>query len=241
MADDAEVSGQMAQVQDATARLLTGLDELAGADPARPTLCPGWTAGHVLTHLARNADALRRCAEGAQRDEVMSMYDSLDARERDIDAGAGRPMAELIADVTTASQALAAAWSALTPAEWPRQMSHQLAGLLPVSKTLGMRLGEVEIHHIDLAGRFGPADWPQSFVTSLLPEEGELAKRAPDGVGLDVRATDTGASWSSGPEGERRVEVAGPAWAVASWMVGRPGPAQAALSVTGGDLPVLKP
>ena len=240
MADDAELSGQIAQVADATTRLLASLDELAGIDPGRPTLCEGWTAGHVLTHLARNADGMRGCAEGAQRDEVVAMYESLDARSRDIDAGAGRPMAELIADVTTASRALAEVWSALDAQQWSRQMLHQ-RGPLPLSATPGLRLGEVEIHHIDLMGSFGPADWPQAFVASLLPEDGELAQRAPDGVGLDVQATDTGATWSSGPGGSRRVSVAGPAWAVAAWMTGRSGPAQAALTVTGGELPVLKP
>jgi maleylpyruvate isomerase len=241
MADDAELSADIARVDDATARLLAGLDELAAADPARPTLCPGWSAGHVLTHLARNADGLRGCAEGARRGEVVAMYESPDARGRDIEAGAGRPMAELIADVTEASRALAQAWSALAPDEWDRQMRHLQAGLRPVRDTLGMRLTEVEIHHIDLLGSFGPADWPPEFAASLLPEDGELAQRAPDGTGLDVRATDTGASWSSGPDGSPRITVAGPSWALASWMVGRPAPAQAALTVTGGDLPVLKP
>jgi maleylpyruvate isomerase len=240
MADDAEVSGQIAQVDEATQRLLAGLDGLTDADAARPTLCPGWTFGHILTHLARNADALRRCAEGAQRDEVMPMYDSPEARNRDIEAGAGRPMTELIADVVASSQALAQVWPALSPAEWARQMRHATTGLWPVSATRALRLGEVEIHHVDLADRFGPADWPQAFVASLLPEDGELAQRAPDGLALDVRATDTGASWSSGPDGSRRVSVAGPSWAVAAWLVGRPEPARAALSVTGGELPVLK-
>src|ERR1700735_3882936 len=131
MADDAELSGQIAQVADATTRLLASLDELAGIDTRRPPLCAGWTAGHVLTHLARNADAMRGCAEGAQRDEVVAMYESLDARSRDIDAGAGRSMAELIADVTTASRALAEVWSALDAQEWARQMLHQ-RGPLPV-------------------------------------------------------------------------------------------------------------
>ena len=37
------------------------LDELGEAvDPARPSLLPGWTVGHVLTHLARNADSMTR-------------------------------------------------------------------------------------------------------------------------------------------------------------------------------------
>src|SRR6202011_3103587 len=104
---------QIAQVDDATARLLARLSSLAAADAARPSLCAGWTVGHVLTHLARNADGLRRSAEGARRGERVPMYDSLQARGDDIQAGAARPTAELTADVAASAAALRDAWSAM--------------------------------------------------------------------------------------------------------------------------------
>ncbi|MEP6892695.1 MAG: maleylpyruvate isomerase N-terminal domain-containing protein, partial [Gaiellaceae bacterium] len=45
-------------------------------DQARqPSLLPGWTIGHVLTHLARNADGFSRIVEGAERGEAVAMYD----------------------------------------------------------------------------------------------------------------------------------------------------------------------
>jgi hypothetical protein len=58
-----------------------------------------------------------------------------------------------------------------------------------------------------------------------------------------VRATDTGEHWSAaaGVGAGRSVVVAGPSWAIAAWLVGRPGPVADALSVTGGGLPRLKP
>jgi hypothetical protein len=40
----------------ATERLLDGLDGLSDVQVAGPSLLPGWTRGHVLTHLARNAE-----------------------------------------------------------------------------------------------------------------------------------------------------------------------------------------
>ena len=40
---------------DATAGLIMGVGGLTDADPREPSLLPGWTRGHVLTHLARNA------------------------------------------------------------------------------------------------------------------------------------------------------------------------------------------
>ena len=46
------------------------IDDLLATDfdPSRPSLLPGWTIGHVVTHLARNADPvtgmLRAAADG---------------------------------------------------------------------------------------------------------------------------------------------------------------------------------
>src|SRR5258708_2431063 len=43
---------------------------LTDDEARRPSLLPGWTVGHVLTHIARNADGLARMFTGAQRGEV---------------------------------------------------------------------------------------------------------------------------------------------------------------------------
>ena len=41
----------------AHARLVAHLATLTDAQAAQPSLLPGWSIGHVLTHLARNADS----------------------------------------------------------------------------------------------------------------------------------------------------------------------------------------
>jgi maleylpyruvate isomerase len=263
----ADLAGQIEQVHEATRRLLAGLDALAGSDAARPSLCPGWTVGHVLTHIARNADGLRRGAEGARRGEAVPMYASMEARNDEIEAGAGRPMTDLVADVTSSASGLSEAWSAMRTADWERVMLHHRYGSMPLNDTPMMRLGEVEIHHVDLGGRFRPDGWPDSFVAHILSGADRLSERLPDGVALQVRTTDTGEHWSAGAGGgtgagdsvspgasggvdtgagsgtgaSRRVVVAGPSWAIAAWLVGRPGPVADSLSVTGGELPLLKP
>jgi maleylpyruvate isomerase len=244
-----DTSDQIEQVNEATRRLLAGVDSLTEADAGRPSLCPGWTVGHVLTHIARNADGLRRGAEGARRGEAVPMYDSAEARDHEIDAGAGRPMTELVADVTSSAAGLSEVWSAMSTAEWDRAMRHHRYGTLPLNGTPMMRLSEVEIHHVDLGGRFRPDGWPDSFVAHILSSAGRLSDRLPDGVALQVRATDSGEHWSAGVGGgagaegggARRVVVAGPSWAIAAWLVGRPGPVADALTVAGGELPPLKP
>jgi maleylpyruvate isomerase len=41
-----------------TEQLLATARSLDPGSIGDPSLCPGWTRGHVLTHIARNADAL---------------------------------------------------------------------------------------------------------------------------------------------------------------------------------------
>ena len=60
-----------------------------GADPALPSLLPEWTRGHVLTHIARNADSFVRVLEAARRGEVVTQYEGgVAGRNADIEAGA---------------------------------------------------------------------------------------------------------------------------------------------------------
>lgn len=235
----ADVTERIELVDQGTGRLLAEIGQ-PGLEISRPSLCPGWTVGHILTHLARNADGLARSAEGAHRGEMVPMYDSAEARNRDIEAGAGRPRPELVADVTRSAARLRDAWAAMTEADWAGQWPHHRVGLLPLHAQPDMRLGEVLIHHVDLAWRYGPADWPPAFVADVMADAAaELARRLPEGAGVDVRATDTGLELAVGSGAAGRVTVAGPASALAAWLVGRPGAALPALSVTGGDLPEL--
>jgi maleylpyruvate isomerase len=236
-----ETTELIERVDRATGRLLDGLGqaERGGLEVSRASLCPGWTAGHILTHLARNADALRRSAEGARRGEAVPMYDSAEARDRDIEAGAGRPMPELVADVTRSAGQLRETWAALTEAAWARDMPHHLAGLVPLRASPQMRLNEVLIHHVDLAWRYGPADWPGWFVAGIMADApGELGKRLPDGVRVSVRGTGPDLAATAG-SGDHQVSVSGPSWALAAWVIGRVEAGRPALSVTGGDLPEL--
>ena len=54
----------------------------------RPSLLPDWTVGHVLTHLARNADSMDRVLEAAERGDVVERYAGGGAgRDAEIEAG----------------------------------------------------------------------------------------------------------------------------------------------------------
>ena len=138
----------------------------------RPSLLPDWTVGHVLTHIARNADSVTRRLEGAARGEVVEAYPGgYEGRAADIAAGAGRPAAEQLEDVRQSGarmeQAAHAmpeeAWEFATRAptgkEWP-------ASLLPYARWI-----EVETHHVDLDLGYPPATWPAELVAQWLPGE----------------------------------------------------------------------
>ncbi len=57
----------------------------------RPSRLPGWSAGHLLSHVARNADSVVWRLEGAARGELRDQYPGgLEQRRDDIEAGAGR-------------------------------------------------------------------------------------------------------------------------------------------------------
>jgi maleylpyruvate isomerase len=143
-----------------------GIDEEVAR---RPSLLPGWTVGHVLTHIARNADGHVRRLEGALRGEDLDRYPGGSAsRAADIEAGAGRPAAELVDDVARSAAALEATWARCAAAGWPNG-ELMASDNWPVTASASRRLREVEIHHSDLGLAYRPEDWPQAYVDWELP------------------------------------------------------------------------
>ncbi|MHB1536709.1 MAG: maleylpyruvate isomerase N-terminal domain-containing protein, partial [Acidimicrobiales bacterium] len=68
----------------AQARLLAALRNLDDGQARLPSRLPGWSVGHVITHLARNADAHARRLAGALQGEDVAKYPGGSAqRERE--------------------------------------------------------------------------------------------------------------------------------------------------------------
>lgn len=100
-------------------RLDADLAELTDADVRAPSLLPGWTRGHVLAHLARNADSHERMLLAAALGEVAAQYPGgRDQRAGEIEAGAGRPAAELVAQACTTDATVEVAWAAMPEDGW---------------------------------------------------------------------------------------------------------------------------
>ena len=91
---------------------LVGLDDAT----ARPSLLPGWSVGHVLTHIARNAESVVWRLEGAARGELQDQYPGgLEQRTADIEGGAARTAEALADDVRQTSAAVELVMAELPP------------------------------------------------------------------------------------------------------------------------------
>jgi maleylpyruvate isomerase len=168
---------ELAQVDDATRRLMATLAELDDDGVRQPSLLPGWTRGHVITHVARSADAMSRLLAGAAAGLSVPAYASAEAREAEIAEGADRPAALLAADVATSAARFREQVRELDAAAWAVEVRVSVGGPVSASRLLVRRLAEVELHHVDLGLGYTPADWPASFRALALPEPVESQRR----------------------------------------------------------------
>ena len=170
------LAADLAALAESTDALGATLDSLDDGQARRPSLLPGWSVGHVLTHVARNADGMVNLVEWALTGVPAPMYPSVEARTADIEAGAGRPAVELDDDVRRSAARLADSL-ALLGAAGPQALDRLLLfgppqpGADPDTPARALpyaRRREVEIHHVDLGLAYGPADWPADFVERTL-------------------------------------------------------------------------
>ncbi|MFI6940821.1 maleylpyruvate isomerase family mycothiol-dependent enzyme [Streptomyces sp. NPDC050418] len=215
-------------LQEATDRLLTAAAKLDNAALAGPSRLPGWTRGHVLAHVARNADALVNVFSGRP------MYVSAEARDADIDRDAPRPAAVQVDDVRDSAARFAA--QAAEPADWSRTVELRNGITDVASRVPFRRLVEVELHHVDLGVGYELEDLPAEFTDR---EIAFLADRFAGNAAVPriaITATD-GRQWTTGRADGEAVSVIGPAPALLGWLAGRR--EGAGLECDAGLLPVL--
>lgn len=164
------------------------IDDIAGLtdEQARfASLLPDWSVGHVLTHIARNGDAFVRMMGAAIEGRAVTQYEGgVEGRAAAIAAGANRPAAELIADVTASAAGVEDTWSRMTPQAWDGHGLNTAGSSWPCEAMPFHRWREVIVHHVDLGRGFTSADWPIDYVERelaislrLLPERLEEADR----------------------------------------------------------------
>jgi maleylpyruvate isomerase len=207
-------------VAQATQRLLGDTITVRDEQWRSPSRLPNWTRGHVATHLARNADAIRRLAEWARTGERQDMYASAGQRESEISAGATRSALDLQIDLDRSAGELAEAFEELDAAgAWDavvelRGGMRVPARLLPLSRLL-----EVVIHHVDLdigydVGHIDQqeAEWLLEWYAFRLRDRDEFPKL--------VLISDSGFTINLGSSGEVRT-VRGSSANLLGWLMNR--------------------
>lgn len=238
MAPVIEMAHAVASYQ-AVMETLRALDDDAAAGPS---LLPRWTRAHVVAHLARHADGHRRMLEGVLRGEVVQQYPGgAEGRAHEIQLAAAQRAQGLVDDLRRSSEALFGVWERLSDDLWD-QPTAMLGGTRPARATVWARWRELEVHHVDLALAFRAEQWPRAFLQMALPRVvGGLPERRRDGdspAAWLVHATDGMGAWLIADDGATAavsdaadaadggtapVRVAGPAWALLFWMLGRGG------------------
>ncbi|MER7751745.1 maleylpyruvate isomerase family mycothiol-dependent enzyme [Kitasatospora sp. NPDC097643] len=216
----ASAASWLSQVEESTQRLLTTVAELKPDAVAEPSALPGWTRGHVLAHLARNADSLVNLLNGARTGTDIPQYASTEARDADIERDAPRPVDVQLADLRDSHARFAAAAAPMTAEAWGAEVRHRTGYVFPASDIPWKRLAEVEYHLVDLDTGYAPADWPELFAAT---EYRRLAAKLAGAEGLpavELVAEDTGDRAVIG-SGTPELTVEGPYRALLAWLSGR--------------------
>ena len=158
------------QIDQATQRLIDTARIITEPDLRAPSLLPGWTRAHVLAHLARGADAMRNLLVGVRSGQDRPAYVSAEARQADIEHGAGMRANELMADLADSAMAWRTIARQLPDEGWQVPVRILDSAPFPADQLLTRRLVEVELHHCDLGAGYGPADWPAAFADLDLAE-----------------------------------------------------------------------
>jgi len=237
-----EVNNSLDRLAAATMRLLATATALSDAQAHEPSLLPGWSRGHVLTHIARNADGMINLLRWARTGTPTPMYASAESRAADIEAGAGRPAADLAADVRESAAALAAEAASMPDDAWTAQVRALNGPPFPALGVLERRLSEVEIHHVDVAAGYAPADWPGDFLREALPRVAESFAGRDDVPPCVAWAEGAKDSFRLGPDqaGAPAVIINGQPADLLAWLLGR-GDGGALTVAGGGALPALPP
>lgn len=224
----------------ASSRVVRTVDGFHRDNWSDPSLLPRWTRAHVVAHLTLNAEGMARALHGVVADDAVDgpqpMYDSDEKRDGDIIALATAHPAELrdrlLAGTTMLDQAIAAIPDDL----WGTRIERTPGGReIRAAAFPGMRLRELEIHHVDLGAGYTTSDWSEAFAIHLL---NAMTKRLDPPQRFEVRPLDIDRVWSFGPTGDDAAVVTGPAADIGWWLTGRPTPDT--VSCSRGELPSIE-
>lgn len=193
-----------------------------------PSLLPGWSRAHVLSHVARNADAMINLLRWARTGVETPAYAGREQRDADIEAGAARTPDEIRADVIDSSDRLAETVRQMPEPAWTATVRNPQGEELPAYGVLWGRAREVWIHAVDLDVGASFADLPVPMLALLIEDVGRRIGTLPGCPAMVLTDVDSGATVpvgpgpdsADGPAGDLG-EVRGSADELAGWLLGR--------------------
>ncbi|MQA12559.1 MAG: maleylpyruvate isomerase family mycothiol-dependent enzyme [Pseudonocardiaceae bacterium] len=210
----------LAWVRAGEKKLDAALDALPETAVHQPSALPDWTRGHVLSHLARNADALINLLTWARTGQRSPMYASPEQRNADIDAGAPRELAEQRTDVRASAERFLLAADELTEQQWLVTVQSAQGREIPAADIPWLRAREVWIHLVDLDAGIGADAWPDDFALALVHDvAGWMSGKLEAGTVLEPAGHP---AVRLGPDSaEPAGTVSGTANDLAAWLTGR--------------------
>ena len=170
LAADWAPSATLDQVTLAQARFDAAVASLTDVDVHAPSPLPDWTVGHVLAHIARNADSHTRRIEAAQRGRLIDQYPGgANGRAAEIERDAHRSASELIDDVYASARTMDRAFRSVRGDAWMVESRDATGTIRRLRELPSRRWQEVEVHLLDLGLGHTPKDWPDGFVAAFLP------------------------------------------------------------------------
>jgi maleylpyruvate isomerase len=102
--------------------MLATVDMFRDRDLTESSSLADWSLGHLLTHIARNTEALCNLLHWASTGIGTPMYSSTEQRNDDIKRGAIRPATVITDDVLASAVNFEAASQQLSKQEWKRSV-----------------------------------------------------------------------------------------------------------------------
>ncbi|PRY42223.1 maleylpyruvate isomerase family mycothiol-dependent enzyme [Umezawaea tangerina] len=231
-------TGNLAAVDRATEAFYAAVAELDAVAVRAPSLLPGWSRAHVISHVARNADALVNLLTWARTGVEHPAYTSRVDRDADIEEGSTRTPQLLRADLDSACLRFAAAAESLPASAWEAEVVQPSGGTLLAHQVPWLRLRELLFHLVDLDVGVDFDDLPEEHLEDLVDSVvGGFATR-PDSpaVRIDVALPEgRQRSWELNTAGtDSSVTISGDAADVLGWLTGRHDGARLS-----GDVPKL--
>ncbi|HEV7148529.1 MAG TPA: maleylpyruvate isomerase family mycothiol-dependent enzyme [Pedococcus sp.] len=191
------------QVAEHTTRLLDTVAALE--DASTRTLCEGWSRAHVVTHLARNAEAIGRLSEWALTGVPQEMYPGGTARrDAAIEEGSSRELPQLLDDLRSTASELAPKLDALDGDLMATEVELRGGLRVPAQLLAFLRLREVVFHHVDLMAGFTFDDVDDELLTRFIDDAVTRLGWARSAPAVELRA-DSGARWTLPGEGPTTV------------------------------------